>query len=111
MNAAHENTDIQNSIDKKVEDAFEAFAAEHHGGNAGLIDEKKSLEIIKSIQFTEAERRHLGMQGLEIIVQVSIGQKVIETLKNNSCNVHRDDLIPCIQAYFDAVDAGEVEAA
>ncbi len=64
--------------------------------------------VMAAVGLTESEIAYLARRYIFEMAQVEIGRRVMMALKKH-CNVAREDLIPCVQAYFAAVDAGEAE--
>lgn len=102
------NPELEASIAAKTEAAILAIAAT--GRDPTTLTDEEQDALARSIEFTSEEFEYNGQ--LEVLRQIRItaGRHAVETLNANKCRIARHDLIPCIQAYFDAVDAGEIEA-
>lgn len=98
---------MEASIEAKIE------LAVSRGVNLTFLDPTSpaSADALAAIGFTDVERRYMAGQHIFQMVQIIIGQKVVETLNANDMHVARADLIPCITAYFEAVDRGEIPTA
>ncbi|UHD45520.1 hypothetical protein LUX29_21445 [Aureimonas altamirensis] len=90
------NPELDASIDQKVTAAIE--------GGADLTD-------LEGMGLTKEEVRYLGIQQVHQEVRIAIGRKIVETLHANNVRINPPDIIPALTAYFEAVEAGEIEAA
>lgn len=101
------NPEIEASIEAKTEAAIAAVAAT--GRDPTSLTSEEMHALIKSIDLTPEEFRYSGELEIHRMVSVEIGRRIIDTLNNNNCRVHRDDIIPCLQAYFASLDAIELK--
>lgn len=101
------NPQIEASIEAKTEAAIAAIAAT--GRDPATLTPQEMDTLIKSIDLTPEEFRYSGEMEIHRMVSVEIGRRIVDTLNNNNCRVHRDDIIPCLQAYFESLDAIELK--
>lgn len=78
---------------------------------SGLPDDAACRAVLDVIELTDEEREYVARQGLVTAIRVEVGRKVVETLNAGNMRIGREDLFSSLTAYFEAVDAGEVEAA
>lgn len=95
------------SIEAKFEQVLAAS-----GKNRNRLTEDEIVELSKRTQdtLTPEEKRYTAEQHTYKLTKIEIGKRVIQTL-NQHYLVERKDLVPCVEAYYAALDAGEVEAA
>lgn len=101
------NPEIEASIAAKTEAAIVALAAT--GRDVSTLTAEDLEEIAEGIELTPEEFRYSSEVEIHRAIRVEIGRRIIDTLNNNNCRLHRDDIIPCIEAYFASLDAIELK--
>lgn len=101
------NPVLQASIEAKV---LAAQAGSAVDPSTMTFEEFTAFVTKQSKDFTPEECRYMAEQTVYRAVQVELGKRIINTL-NQHMKMDRVEIVPCIEAYFAAVDAGEVEAA
>lgn len=101
------NLEIEASIEAKTEAAIAAIAAT--GRDPTTLTEAEQDALAKSIELTPEEFRYSGELEIHRMVCIEIGRRIVDTLNNNNCRVNRGDIIPCLQAYFESLDAIELK--
>lgn len=101
------NLEIEASIEAKTEAAIAAIAAT--GRDPTTLTEDEQDALAQSIDLTPEEFRYSGELEIHRMVCIEIGRRIVDTLNNNNCRVNRDDIIPCLQAYFESLDAIELK--
>lgn len=102
------NPELEASIAAKTEEAILAIAAT--GRDPTTLTNEEQDALARSIKLTPEEFEYSGLVEVHRQIRIAAGRRIVETLNANKCRIARADLIPCIQAYFDAVDSGEIEA-
>jgi hypothetical protein len=74
-------------------------------------DAEKFVSLMDRIGVTAEEQRYMAEQSVYRMAKVVLGKKIIETLNAGKMIMDRADVIPCLQAYYEALDEGEIEAA
>jgi hypothetical protein len=101
------NPEIEASIAAKTDAAIVALAAT--GRDVSALTAEDLEEIAETIELTPEEFRYSGELEIHRMVCVEIGRRIVDTLNNNNCRVHRDDIIPCLHAYFESLEAIELK--
>lgn len=95
-----DQTSMDSFIDAKVASAL---------SQAGIVSDLDRTEVIRSIQWSPQEREYLAERGLYILLTVELGRQMAEAIKAKCRMSDRSEIAKCLDAYFEAVDAGEAE--
>ena len=104
MNKYSPNPEMDAAIEAKVRAAMAAA-----GKDPWSVSEDDLVGYYKDAGFTDAEKRYMAEQHIYRQAQVVIGQRIYEAIEQ-SIKTRREEVIPCLTAYFEALDAGEVPA-
>ena len=99
------NPILDASIEAKIDAAFK------NGVNFEGIDpsEKDQYDaLMLAVGLTAEEQRYAAEQGIYKMAQAAIGEKIFAAI-NSGMNIRQEDIIPCLEAYFEAGD--NLEAA
>ncbi|MEY9717902.1 hypothetical protein ABIA22_000392 [Sinorhizobium fredii] len=77
--------------------------------DASADDPEKYAVLMEQVGITPEEQLYMAKRTIYRMAQIEIGKRLVQAL-NEHCKVPREDIVPCITAYFDALDNGEVSA-
>lgn len=98
---------IEAAISAKIEAAME------RGVDLAILTvgpEDGKQAVFDEIGCTAEEKLYMEEFTLYRMVQIALGERVVDTLNRHGCRIARDNLIPCISAYLEALETGEYEA-
>lgn len=98
------NPILDASIEAKIDAAFK------NGVNFEGIDpsdKDQYDQLMAAVGLTAEEQRYTAEQGIYKMAQAAIGEKVFAAI-NAGMSISQEDIIPCLEAYFDTVDVATI---
>lgn len=99
------NPALDASIEAKIDAAFK------NGVNFAGVDPSNKEQydaLMDAVGLTAEEQRYTAEQGIYKMAQAAIGEKIFAAI-NAGMKISQEDIIPCLEAYFEAGD--NLEAA
>lgn len=95
----------------KLEAAIEAKIKATHASNGyEPIKSDELSDFITGINFTDEEMRYMAELRIERLVYAEVGRQMFIAIKDKFPHTPKEDVIPCVTAYFEAVASGEIAA-
>ncbi|NBB07887.1 hypothetical protein [Pseudomonas monteilii] len=94
------NPAMDAAIEAKIDAAFKSGIT-FEGVDPSKKDQYDAL--MEAVGFTAEEQRYAAEQGIYKMAQAAIGEKIFAAI-NAGMKISQEDIIPCLEAYFDTVD-------
>ena len=95
------NPKFEAAIEAKIKAAREAMGHK-------TINTDQLADFISGIDFTEQETRYMAERRIERLVYAEVGRQMFIAIKDKFPHTPKEDVIPCLTAYFEAVASGEI---
>ncbi|MBB5277705.1 hypothetical protein HNR26_003786 [Rhizobium rosettiformans] len=95
------NPKLEAAIEAKIKAAREAM-----GGKT--LKSEELAGFISAIDFTEEETRYMAERQTERFVRIEVGRQMFIAITDKFPHTPKEDVIPCLTAYFEAVASGEI---
>lgn len=94
------NPAMDAAIEAKIDAAFKSGIT-FEGVDPSEKDQYDALML--AVGLTAEEQRYAAEQGIYKMAQAAIGEKIFAAI-NAGMKISQEDIIPCLEAYFDTVD-------
>lgn len=66
--------------------------------------DEAAIDLLLVPRLAADEYRIVGESGIEHMVRIEIGRRIVDCLEEHLGNIHRPDIAPCVTAFLESFD-------